>query len=543
MDIKLVRQTSDNLFSKRGSWLNLMQEIAENFYPERADFTLRREISDNFAGDLMTSYPILTRRDLGDQFGTMLRPTAKMWFHQTVGYDDVKDIDSRRWLEHQTIVQKRAMYDVKARFTDAMKQADHDFASFGQDVVNVRLNRDRNGLLFRTYHLRDVVWMEDEDGEICFIARKWKPHCIDLQRLFRDKNHPSLDAECKRAPFDEVECLHVIIKSEMFDAPANGKPYFSIYLDTKHGDHVLEQIPVWNREYSIERWQRVSNSQYALSPAAMAALPEARLLQAMTYTLLEAGEKLTNPPMIATQNVVRSDIAIYAGGVTWVDEDYDEKLGTALRPLTLDAKGMPIGIDMQKDARLMIAQAWFLNKLTLPTRGPEMTAYEVGQRIQQYIRDALPIFEPMEYERNGQLCELVFDIMFRAGGFGSPLNLPKKLQGQEVHYRFESPLHDAIEEQKGQKFLQAKELVTQALTIDQNAIVELDARTALRDALMGSGAPATWLRDKSEGDKMIEERAQQQGLQQTLDIAQKGADVAATAGKAGVPISPTAQAA
>ena len=534
MDIKLVRQTVENLFSKRLSWLNLMQEIAEHFYPERAEFTLRREISDEFAGDLMTSYPIMCRRDLGDSTGTMLRPTAKQWFHQTAGYEDVKDIDARRWLEHQTMVQKRAMYDVRSQFTNAMKEADHDYISFGQDVVSVRLNRERNGLLYRCYHLRDIVWMEDEDGEICFIARKWKPYAVDLLRLFKDKNHPNLANEAKIAPFEEIECLHIIMKSELFDENPKGKPFFSIYLDCKHQDHVLEKMPVWNKEYCISRWQRISGSQYALSPAALAALPESRLLQAMTYTLLEAGEKLTNPPMVATQGVVRSDIAIYAGGVTWVDEDYDEKMGEALRPLTQDAKGMPIGIEMQQNSRLMIAQAWFLNKLMLPQRGPEMTAYEVGQRIQQYIRDTLPIFEPMEYERNGQICEMTFDLMFRAGGFGSPMNVPKKLQGREIRFRFESPLHDAIEEQKGQKFLEAKSMVLEALAVDQNAVVEFDARTALREALMGVGSPSTWLRGKPEADKMLEEQQEQKSTAEALALAQAGADVAATANQAGL---------
>jgi hypothetical protein len=45
----------------------------------------------------------------------------------------------------------------------------------------------------------------------------------------------------------------------------------------------------------------------------------------MTLTLLEAGEKFTNPPMIAVQEAIRSDVAIYAGGITWVDKDYDER--------------------------------------------------------------------------------------------------------------------------------------------------------------------------------------------------------------------------
>jgi hypothetical protein len=85
----------------------------------------------------------------------------------------------------------------------------------------------------------------------------------------------------------------------------------------------MEEVSQWNREYSIERWQTVSGSQYAYSPATIVALPDARLLQAMTYTLLHAGEKIVDPPLIATEDVVRSDVALYAGGITWIDRDYE----------------------------------------------------------------------------------------------------------------------------------------------------------------------------------------------------------------------------
>jgi hypothetical protein len=136
--------------------------------------------------------------------------------------------------------------------------------------------------------------------------------------------------------------------------------------------------------------------------------PRRALIQAITATLLEAGEKFTNPPMIAVQEAIRSDVAIYAGGITWVDKDYDERLGEVLRPLTQDKSGMPIGREMQNDTRAMIAEAFYLNKLSMsnPKRGKaEMTAFEVGQMVQEYIRNALPIFEPMEMEYNGAICE------------------------------------------------------------------------------------------------------------------------------------------
>ena len=36
-------------------------------------------------------------------------------------------------------------------------------------------------------------------------------------------------------------------------------------------------------------------------------------------------------PEIATQEVVRTDIQMFAGGTTWVDQAYDERMGDALR--------------------------------------------------------------------------------------------------------------------------------------------------------------------------------------------------------------------
>src|SRR5262249_42648931 len=149
--------------------------IAENFYPERADFTYQRYLGMDFAAGLMTSYPLLCRRDLGDQLGTMLRPTAKEWAHIVPVDTRLEDNDTKRWLEWASGLMRRAMYDPDSLFTKATKQADHDFATFGQAVMSVRLNRSLDTLLYNTWHLRDVAWFENAEGKIGGVFRKWKP--------------------------------------------------------------------------------------------------------------------------------------------------------------------------------------------------------------------------------------------------------------------------------------------------------------------------------------------------------------------------------
>ncbi|MHB0965508.1 MAG: portal protein [Bellilinea sp.] len=542
MNSKELRQLADNVFSKRASLLSLWQEQAENFYPERADFTFKRYLGDDFAANLMTSYPVLVSRDLGDQISTMLRNTAKPWFNMTTNDARKDNDDSKRWLEWATGLQRRAMYDPNSMFNRATKECDRDFSTFGQGVIQVRMNRKADGLLYKCHHLRDVAWMENEDGKICAIFRRWKPQARIVKQLFDKKGgsvHPSLTKMADKEPFAEVDCLHIMIEADMFDGADERLPWRSIYYDCKH-DHEMESVAVKQKEYVIPRWQTVSGSQYSYSPATIAALPEARLLQSMTYTLLEAGEKLVNPAMIATEQAIRSDMSLYAGGVTWVDYEYDERLGAALRPITTDAKGMPLSQDMMRDSRALLSQCFYLNKLMLPQRAPEMTAYEVGQRVQEYVRGAMPLFEPMEADYNGGICEETFALLLNNNAFGPLRDIPKSLRGADIQFRFQSPLHDAIEMQKGHKFLEMKQLIAEAIALDQSVAAIPDSTVAIRDALEGIGVPMRWVRKEAEVAQMIEAEKKAQNTQALLANMQAGADVAAKLGEAQQSLGQTA---
>jgi hypothetical protein len=528
---------SGQLFGKRGAILSLWQTIADNFYPERADFTAQRNIGDEFASELMSSYPVMARRDLGNAFGAMLRPTSKNWMHiRTRDNWEKIGVEGRQWLEEQEAKMKRAMYHRESMFTRATKEADHDFATFGQSVIQVSLNRKGNGLLYRCWHLRDVAWAEDEAGGANSVFRKWMPTAQDLSVYFPKTIHPKIKETLARKPYETHETRHCIIPSDVYNRCEGIEkeihtPFVSCYFDPVN-QWLLECVGLKSQEYMIPRWQTVSGSQYAYSPASIVALPDARLIQAMTRVLLEAGEKAVTPPMVAVQDAIRSDVSVYAGGITYVAEEYDERMGEVLRPLTQDKNGIPLGLEMAQDTRAMIAECFYLNKISLPQPGNEMTAYEVGQRVQEYIRQAMPLFEPMESEYNGPLCDLTFEIMLRAGAFGSPQDIPKELQGHDIEFTFESPLHDAIEREKGQRFLEAKGILADAAAIDQGVVNIIDVVEAVSDVFKGLGVPAKWQRTPGQAKEIAAQRAQAQQTSQLLANMQQGADVAKTLGEA-----------
>lgn len=546
MTPKKLRELADELFAKKQPLTSLHQEIAENFYPERADFTLKRSLGTDFAANLMSSYPIQCRRELGNSFSTILRPTAKPWFHTRRRYVDKEtSSDVRAYLEWFEETQRRAMYDRWALFTRATKEGDNDYAAFGQCAISTEFAPgsvyEPAHLLYRAWHLRDMAWQENEQGRIGFVARRWNPTAQTAVRLWKDKLDEKVRELESKEPFAEVHVVHIVCDAQMYDDKTD-RPRWSIWYDMDH-DKLIEAIPIWHRHYTIPRWQTVSGSQYSYSPATVCALPDARLLQAMTFTLLEAGEKATSPPVIATQGAVRSDVALYASGITWIAEEYDERLGDALRPLNQDFRGFNYGLEMNRDTRAMLHSAFFLNKLAMPERAPEMTAYEVGQRVQEYIRGAIPLFEPVEEDYNGGVCEDTFCLMWHHGGFGPVENWPKELRtpgrvgwqaSDEISFSFESPLHDAIEQQKGQQFIEASQLIAQAIALDPSCADLPKAEVALRDALQGIGVPEAWLNNEAYVQDAKRARMAQQQAAVRLQAMEQASGAAKNLGQSGL---------
>lgn len=535
MDIcHALKEQGGQLFGKRGNLLSLWQEISENFFPERAEFTNCRNIGAEMSRNLMTSYPVIARRDLGNTFSAMLRPSAKDWFKIGTNRPDKTDTVGKQWLEWATTLMKRAMYDRVAQFQRATKEGDHDFAAFGQCVISTEVNRETSSLLYRCWHLRDVAWCENAEGKVDTVYRKWKPTIAEVCTLFPKGASDKVKKKREKTPYDEVNVWHVVLPAETYANMPGAKkmrtPFVSIYLDVDN-DHLMECEGVWVQTYTIPRWQTVSGSQYAHSPATVAALPDARLIQSITRVLLEAGEKATNPPMLAVQDAIRSDIAIYAGGITWVDAEYDERLGEVLRPMTIDKSGLNFGMEMGMDIRKQIADAFFLSKLNLPPQGgPDMTAYEVGQRVQEYIRNALPLFEPMETDYNGQLCDTTFQLLLR----NSPemtQSIPESIQGAEIEFHFESPLREAVEKAKVGQFMEAQQILATAVQLDPTSAMLIDGRKATRDVL-GAVIPADWMRTEAEVDEMAAAQQQAQAQQAMLEQMQGGANVAKTLGEA-----------
>lgn len=522
-----VQGVARNAIEQHRSMLSLYQTLADHFYPERADFTTTRNVGMEFSDLLADSYPVLVRRDLGDSLSSMLRDGD--WFN--VWINGEPNQSGAMWLQWATDRLAQLFGDRASQFSRATKEGDHDFVTFGSCAISCELNRRRDGLLFRAWHLRDMSWWDDETGQTSGVVRKWKPTFREMVSYFgSDRLHSNVTDEVMRTPFKRGEIHHVVMPSEMYgdEKIAERFPYVSLFIDMVN-DHIIEETGIKNRFYVIPRFKTIPGSQFAYSPATVAGLPDARSLQAMTHTLMEAAERYARPPLIATQKVVRSDVDLSPDGITWVDDEYDERLGAALQTLRQDRGGFPIGADMRENIVEVLRSAFYVSKLNLPETNRDMTAYEVSERMKQYRRENLPLFAPIEAEYNGQLCELAFEVAMEGGLLGSPYDIPESLQNRDVVFKFRSPLSVSEEEKMVQQFSQVVELTAAASQLDPNAGMNINVDQALRDAMTGGGAPESWKRPVEE----VQAGRAAQMAAQAAAVAQEAQALPAPAGETG----------
>ena len=536
---ELVGQ-GDTLFAQRAPLMSLWQEIADNFFPQRAEFTRAHSPGEEFARHLMTGAPVLAHRELSDQFAAMLRPRGKDWFGMTVEDEaTANDVQAKAWLEAKASTMRRIMYDKGAGFTWATKEADQDFAAFGQAVMTQELNDTRDGILYRTWHIKDCAWAENSRRQIDTMHRVWKLQARSVRKMWPKTYDRKLDEICKKDPHRLITLRDIVIPADEYDLhdPAKSRraerfPFVRIYIDCEH-ETVLEETPLRRNPYMVPRWQTVSGSQYAHSPATVVGLADARLLQSITLTLLEAGQKAVNPPMVAAGDMVQGGVNVYAGGVTWVDADYDERTGDAIRVLDATAKGsLAFGADMADRYEALIKRAFYLDRINLPPAGNAMTATEIRTRVEEFIRAALPLFEPMEIEYNGALVEETFNLALENGAFGNLRDMPQALQGREIKFTFSSPLEQAQSRDKATAFQEAAQLLAAAVQIDPQAVVEIDVRTAFRDALAGAQVPSKWIVPDEAAQKVRAQAAQAQEMEQAAQQVGGAAQVAGAVGDA-----------
>ena len=528
----------DGLFSKKRQWDQLCQDIAENFYPLRADFTTKFTLGDDFSEDLMESYPVQARETLANTIGALLRQGD--WFEVKTGDEDIdEDPLNARWLEYATGAFRKLIYDRRAGFVRATNEADHDWVAFGNPVLSVEENQSREHFLFKSWHPKECAWMVNGNGVVDHLQRDMPSSARAMKARWKDKIHPEVKRACETDPSKEFKVRHIVMPVDEIYGDDKGKrqqygknEFVSMYIDCEH-ETVLGEGPLAAFNYVVPRWRTVSGFPQAFSPATINALPDGRMLQKLAMILLEEGEKAIDPPTIAKGEIFRDAVNLYAGGMTYVDLDSDEKLQDVFQ--TVNGGGnISIGLEMKQDVRMMIAESFLLNKITLPPQ--QKTAFETQARLEEYRRAILPFTGPIESEYHLPLLDVAFQMAVRNKAFDLR-EMPKALSEADVTFMFDGPLNTAEGRQNVQAFQESVQILAGAAQFDQTVPTLMNFKQMTKDAVRGTQAPADWFADEEVQQTEEEQAKSVAGLQQAAAVLQQGAGVGKEVADASVALS------
>jgi hypothetical protein len=531
------------LFDKRKPLDSLLQDIAWQFAPDLAEFMAPLDLGEDWGADRMDSFPQQAYAELCSQLGIMLRPYNKQWFASSTGDNEIdRDEDVAQFNEYVANVMRREMYRAKTNFISSAKDWDRSYVGFGQGVLSIEESPiDRDHLFFRNHHIKDTVWLNNQLQQVDHLHRRETMTARAMVRMFgEDRLHETIARCARKEPNREFPVRYISMPGDEYqdfaeDTPKNGNSkrrnlaFVNCCIDVENCKVIKDGgSPVFN--YVVARWHRLSNTQYAFSPATMTALPDGRMAQMLSQILLESGEKAIDPPMVGKQEAVIGEPNIAAGGISWVDLDHDAKLSDALDILKIDAD-MRVGFQMRVDVREMLSKAFYLDKLRLPETGAkEMTAFEVARRLEEHIRDLLPLFEPAQVEHS-RMLDTVFNLLVNMKKIDFR-RMPEALSNVDTIWEFDTPITGAESRLLVEQFLDTCNVVTVGMQTGAKAApIKMDL--ALRDAIRGVGGPATWRMTQDEQDEEAGAMEEAAGMQDMMSQVSMGAQAAEQTGKAG----------
>lgn len=437
--LKLIKRY-EKLNADKSQWHSHWDDLARVMLPRRLGFSSTTIEGERRSDSTFDGTPMQAARGLANAIGGILRPQGLPEVEIKAEEDAINEMEEALiWLANAEKLLRAAFNNPKSRFRTSSSEKDLDLVVFGTAIMFIGESQQRNHLLFQSVHLKDGVPYFNEDGAPEGMFRKLRmPYHQLVQRFGEEKLSKETREKGEKDPDAKIDILHVVVPRES----TKSKPLFAkdlpiadywIEMDKKH---LISESGFHEFPFIVPRWDTSSGEDFGRSPG-MIALPDSDTLQAMGETILIAGQRAADPPLAVPNDGSFSAVNTFPGGLVY----YDLETATAMRgnpffPL-VSGSNLPISRDMQADVRDQVWAAFYRNILRLPVTGPEMTATEIMQRKDEFLREIGPAFGRFEVDDTAPTVERAFMIKLRAGGFGP---IPPILQGQNIRFEYDSPV-------------------------------------------------------------------------------------------------------
>lgn len=514
--MKAIVSRFEYLEGQRANWDSHYQELADYMLPRKADIVRKRARGEKrmeliFDGTALQSVDLLASSLHG-----MLTSGATPWFHLTLKDDELgRDEEVQAWLEDTSSRMMRAI--TMSNFETEVHEMYVDLVVFGTGCMFVEM--DKTSMRFSTRHISEFYVAEDQFGIVDTVFRKYRlPARQAVQRFGIENVGKFIQKTFEKKPDEEVTVLHCVMPRKERDPTKQDNknmPFASMYIcmETKM---VMQESGFQEFPYVVPRFLKATGEVMGRSPA-MVALPDVKMLNLMSKTIIQAAQKLIDPPLLVPDDGFLLPVRTQPGGLNFF------RSGTrdTITPLNTGAN-IPIGLNMEEQRRSAIRSAFYVDQL-LTGGSPNMTATEVVQRQEERMRVIGPVLGRLMNEMLRPMIDRVFALMLRADMLAPP---PEILQGLDVDVEYVSPLARAQKSSSLNSTMKALEILlplAQALPVADH----INADGLVNHIMDSLGVPKKVVKPQSEVDAGREEQAaQQQAMMERQETSQDVQDVA-----------------
>lgn len=485
------------LDSRRSNIKSVWQQIADNMIPLKNNITDVKAGGEAKFNQILDSTAMISLEMLAGALHGMLTSPTSVFFNLSTGKPDLDNLDSVRfWIQDAV----RKMHDVfnASNFQTEVHEYYIDLCGFGNGALYCEEDI-RDVVRFACRPLQEICVEENFKGKIDTQYRKYKEDARSIIDEFGQgdaaKNLPDSVKQCYQSgKNDEFEILHCIYPREK--AEESKFPFISQYIFVKDKKDLkvggFKEFPL-----IYGRWTKISGETEGRGPGEKA-LPESKVLQKMMETTLRGAQKVADPPLQAPDDGFVMPLITTPAGVNFYRPGSTDRI----EPIFNDSR-VDFGFQAIDRIRASVREAFYVNQLQL-REGPQMTAAEVNQRVEQSLRFLAPMLGRQNSEFLSPLVERVFAIMNRRQMF---LPVPPELNGVELKIQYSSVMAMSQRMSEMQNINRTFAAITPLISIDPHGMDNFDVDNGIKHIAKLHNFPQEVLRTKKQVDSIRENRA------------------------------------
>lgn len=521
---EVIRQY-EQMEGDRGTWEEHWREIAERILPRQNWFNASSKTpGEKRTEKIFDSTAALALERFAAAMESMLTPRTQKWHRLRTG-DEALDSNHevRTYLDRVTEILFNVRYSPDANFASQLHEAYMSLGAFGTGALFID-DVPGLGIRYKSINLSEIYVAEDSAGKVDKVIRKFPLTARQAaQKWGFDALPQKLKTTLEKEPEREFEFLHAVLPNEeqiYGRQDFRGMPYSSFYVC--HETRSLMSEGGYNTfPYAVSRYVTAPKEIYGRSPA-MTVLPDVKMLNEMSKTVIRAAHKQVDPPLLLQEDGVLQAFNARPGALNY--GGVDEQGRQNVQPLQTGAR-VDIGLDMMNQRREVINDAFLITLFQILVETPSMTATEAMLRAQEKGALLAPTMGRQQSEMLGPLIERELDILGRAGALPEMPEALREMEG-EVEIEYVSPLNRSQRAEEGVAILRTIEAMGPLAQIDPSVMMVFDAQRVARELSEINGVPQKVLRSEEEMQEMLNEQQQAAEAQQLLAAAPAAANSA-----------------